>query len=188
MVQQGGSMKELIGKKIKGFKFDNANDLPYINKLMNNYIGKVGVITEVFDECVTVIFDGIKWFYPLPEALNHIVEEHPKRGNEVLVWDRYESTAVKRIFLAYIEGAEYPIQVVLNGYEENFKNGETFATSKYRNYKTIPQKTKAAELIQIFGKELALIAVDEILKVAFFASDEIYNHYLEVKQEIENYE
>jgi hypothetical protein len=38
------------------------------------------------------------------------------------------------------------------------------------------------------AKQLALFAVDEILKVAFFASDEIYNHYLEVKQEIENYE
>jgi hypothetical protein len=46
-------------------------------------------------------------------------------------------------------------------------------------------KEKAAELIQIFGKELALIAVNEIIKVAFFASDEIYNHYLEVKQEIQ---
>ena len=31
----------------------------------------------------------------------------------------------------------------------------------------------------------ALIAVDEILKVAFYATDEIYNYYLEVKQEIE---
>lgn len=31
----------------------------------------------------------------------------------------------------------------------------------------------------------ALIAVDEILKVAFYATDEMYNYYLEVKQEIE---
>jgi hypothetical protein len=185
MVQQGGNMKELIGKKIKGFKFESQT----FNKKMNKYIGKIGTIIEKFNGSVDVQFaNGMVWSYPLPEALNYIVEEHPQRGDEVLVWDRYESNAVKRIFLAYIEGAEYPIQVVLNGYEENFKNGETFATSKYRNYKTIPQKTKAAELIQIFGKELALIAVDEILKVAFFASDEIYNHYLEVKQEIENYE
>lgn len=34
-------------------------------------------------------------------------------------------------------------------------------------------------------KQCALIAVDEILRVAFFATDEIYNYYLEVKQEIE---
>ena len=38
------------------------------------------------------------------------------------------------------------------------------------------------------AKQCALISVDEILKVAFFASEEIYTHYLEVKKEIENYE
>ena len=35
------------------------------------------------------------------------------------------------------------------------------------------------------AKECALIAVDKILKVAFFAHDDIYNHYLEVKIELE---
>ena len=35
------------------------------------------------------------------------------------------------------------------------------------------------------AKDCALIAVDKILKVAFFAHDDIYNHYLEVKIEIE---
>ena len=34
-------------------------------------------------------------------------------------------------------------------------------------------------------KQCALIAVDEILRTAFFATDEIYNFYIEVKQEIE---
>jgi hypothetical protein len=35
------------------------------------------------------------------------------------------------------------------------------------------------------AKECALIAVDEILKVAFYSTDKIYNYYIEVKQEIE---
>lgn len=34
-------------------------------------------------------------------------------------------------------------------------------------------------------KQCALIAVNEILKVAFYADDKIYNYYLKVKQEIE---
>jgi len=34
-------------------------------------------------------------------------------------------------------------------------------------------------------KKCALIAVDEILKVAFYANDEIYNFYINVKLEIE---
>jgi hypothetical protein len=51
-------------------------------------------------------------------------------------------------------------------------------------------KEKAEELVdkmfdKYTAKECALIAVDEILKVAFYATDEIYNHYLEVKNEIE---
>jgi hypothetical protein len=55
-------------------------------------------------------------------------------------------------------------------------------------------KEKAQNLVQkfiqtngnsFFAKECALIAVDEILKVAFYASNEIYEHYIQVKQEIE---
>jgi hypothetical protein len=37
----------------------------------------------------------------------------------------------------------------------------------------------------IIAKKAALIAVNNILKVAFYANDRIYNYYLEVKQEIE---
>ena len=38
---------------------------------------------------------------------------------------------------------------------------------------------------RIRAKQCALIAVDQVLKAAFYASDEIYTYYLEVKQEIE---
>jgi hypothetical protein len=35
------------------------------------------------------------------------------------------------------------------------------------------------------AKQCALIAVDGILRVAFYAPNEIYEHYMQVKQEIE---
>jgi hypothetical protein len=35
------------------------------------------------------------------------------------------------------------------------------------------------------AKQCSLITVDEILKVAFYSTDKIYNFYIEVKQEIE---
>jgi hypothetical protein len=53
---------------------------------------------------------------------------------------------------------------------------------------------KAKELVEkfiqtngnsFFAKECALIAVDEILKVAFYANNEIYEHYMQVKIEID---
>ena len=62
-------------------------------------------------------------------------------------------------------------------------------------------KEKAKELMDNFEDELmecdtyfleaakqrcALILVDEVLKVAFYSKDEIYNFYIEVKLEIEN--
>jgi hypothetical protein len=163
MVQQGGNMKELTGKKIKGFEFKSKSaSLPIYNKEMDNYIGKIGVIYSVCNGFIDVQFDNRPWSYPLPEALNHIVEEHPQRGDEVLVWDRYESKAVKRIFLAYIEGAEYPIQVVLNGYEKLFKNEKPFATTKYQNYKTIPQKTKLTmqQIADKFGIDVNYLEIE----------------------------
>jgi hypothetical protein len=59
-------------------------------------------------------------------------------------------------------------------------------------------KEKAKELIDKYyqkyadssypdnmAKDCALIAVNDILRVAFYANDEIYNHYLKVKQELE---
>ncbi len=47
-------------------------------------------------------------------------------------------------------------------------------------YDLIPMNTIS------FAKQCALIAVDEILKGTFYATDGIYNYYHEVKLEIEN--
>jgi hypothetical protein len=58
----------------------------------------------------------------------------------------------------------------------------------------VTAKKEAEEIVEkfiqtngnsFFAKECALIAVDEILKVAFYTNDEIYEHYIQVKQEIE---
>jgi hypothetical protein len=58
-----------------------------------------------------------------------------------------------------------------------------------------PAKEKAKELVDkmdmVVGggnydaKEYALISISEVLRCALFATDEIYNYYLEVKIEIE---
>ena len=73
---------------------------------------------------------------------NLIGKEHPKRGNEVLVWDDNQRNAVKRIFLAYIKGTKYPVITVINGDEELYKNGDMFGIYFYKHYKLPPQKTK----------------------------------------------
>ena len=55
--------------------------------------------------------------------------------------------------------------------------------NKFYNTSSHPHHVESR---QQFAKQCSLIAVDEILKVAFYANDEIYNFYLEVKQEIAN--
>lgn len=52
-------------------------------------------------------------------------------------------------------------------------------------FKELPQEGTLMFYVAFeISKQCALIAIDEILKAAFYATDEIYNYYLEVKQEI----
>ena len=60
------------------------------------------------------------------------------------------------------------------------------AEDLFNQYLHITLNVESDKDINIFtAKQCALIAVDEILKVAFYSTDEIYNFYIEVKQEIE---
>jgi len=68
------------------------------------------------------------------------LEEMPKRGDEVFVWDNDEGKKRKKIFLTYIEGAKYPVQVVSDGDEENFRNGKAFGIADYKHFKPINSK------------------------------------------------
>jgi hypothetical protein len=66
---------DLIGRKVYGFKFsDNLKDS--YNNEMDQYIGKVGVITEIniIGTHVKITFDNYEhWFYPLDQVKEHLV-------------------------------------------------------------------------------------------------------------------
>lgn len=69
--------KELIGRKVRGFKFEPSSFLGY-NHEMNNYIGKEGVICyyDLYNKSYRVNFDEEHWFYPDSEIEKHLVEEN----------------------------------------------------------------------------------------------------------------
>lgn len=70
--------KYLIGRKIRGFKVSDDPKNRY-NHFMDNVIGKIGEIFYVSGDYIHVIFDNDnRWNYPLPEALEFIVEETPE--------------------------------------------------------------------------------------------------------------
>ena len=66
--------ERLIGRKVKGFKFDKSW---YLQK-MDNYIGKIGIIKEylISDKWFGVEFlDGQIFGYPADQIEAHLVEE-----------------------------------------------------------------------------------------------------------------
>jgi hypothetical protein len=69
----------LIGKKVRGFKFDNDKyDYGYSDK-MDKHIGEVGIIkeyTQVFNAYL-VDFENEDWYYPAELIEQHLVEENP---------------------------------------------------------------------------------------------------------------
>jgi hypothetical protein len=56
----------------------------------------------------------------------------------------------------------------------------------YNKYRTLEGKFGDKVLYNYDAKQCALIAVDEVLKAAFYAKNEIYDFYIEVKLEIQN--
>ena len=51
--------------------------------------------------------------------------------------------------------------------------------------KELVERYLSAGMIITQAKQCAIIEVDEVLKAAFYANDELYNFYLETKNEIE---
>lgn len=83
-------MKDLIGKKVRGFKFEGD----YYPATMDEYIGVIGKIVDVCKKykTATVNFnnDGYYWDYPLDQIEQHLVKEEPTT-EEILkmVYDKW---------------------------------------------------------------------------------------------------
>jgi hypothetical protein len=71
---------KLIGKKVKGFKFDDGiqKDFEYVSD-MDSQIGKIGKIKNYrnSDNSYHVEFENDYWFYPAELIEQHLVEENP---------------------------------------------------------------------------------------------------------------
>jgi hypothetical protein len=73
------TINNLIGKKIKGFKFDDGRyQFAYLSE-MDEYIGKVGAIISYsnINNAFSVSFENKRWSYPAELIEQHLVEENP---------------------------------------------------------------------------------------------------------------
>lgn len=68
-------MENLIGKKVIGFKFEDDYNI-FFDERMNNYIGQVGEIDDIYYSNVEVRFeDGQIWVYPFELIEDYLVDE-----------------------------------------------------------------------------------------------------------------
>lgn len=78
--------KELIGKKVIGFKFEENKDLRYKSP-MEKYIGKIGKIGEVAkiykDGTCVIDFGDDFFFYPADQIEAHLVEDEETIKEEI---------------------------------------------------------------------------------------------------------
>ena len=74
-------MENLIGRKVKGFKFEGCFDLSYLSE-MDKKIGEVGKVIIIEDDTFGVEFKNDQYWYPLSEIEKHLVEENEIEVND----------------------------------------------------------------------------------------------------------
>jgi hypothetical protein len=78
--------KDLIGKKVKGFKFEDTNKICYVN-FMDRHIGEIGEITSYNPKSnfYRVDFPNDYWFYPAEEIEKHLVETEKQNKMKITI-------------------------------------------------------------------------------------------------------
>ena len=66
-----------MGRKCKGFRFEDVDDTPW-GELMENFIGKVGLIVYQDDDSVKIEFEDNGWYYPISLIEPHLIPETPE--------------------------------------------------------------------------------------------------------------
>ena len=164
-LKQITTMKNLIGKQIRGFKFIETENCETVgwNNSMETYIGKLGTIIEAYGDYVRVKFeDGKNWVYPINLIKDHLVGELPERGDTILVWDDGMDPD-EAIFLAFIPGAALPVICVQPCDEDNFRNEIPFDTLSYQYWKPASGRVKLTlqDIADKFGIDVNRLEIEE---------------------------
>lgn len=97
-------MKNLIGKKVRGFKFESRRWYLY-DPAMYSYEGEVGEIEEYKDEdeFYKVKFKDDFWYYPAELIEQHLVDHDLTETTE-----QYTDAIKEAIIKAYFNGTSLP--------------------------------------------------------------------------------
>lgn len=120
--------KHLIGKKVRGFRFERDDSIPLSFTVgMEPFLGEVGIISDVDSGRVKVCFPGDHWYYPLSEIEKHLIDDTPSQYEVgMTVYDyKYGKGLVKSIDYGLNGCEEFPVEVDFGGHSEFYtKNGQ----------------------------------------------------------------
>jgi hypothetical protein len=71
-------MKNYVGRKCKGFRFESGTDHTHWVSSMESYIGEIGYIKEQHIDCVIVDFKTTLICYPISLIEEHLIPETPE--------------------------------------------------------------------------------------------------------------
>jgi hypothetical protein len=71
-------MKNYIGRKCKGFRFESGTDGVKWLEEKKNQIGEVGLIVKQIDGYVVIEFKDYSWSYPISLIVPHLIPETPE--------------------------------------------------------------------------------------------------------------
>jgi hypothetical protein len=142
-------MKNYVGRKIRGFKFEDGTDGVDWMESKKKHIGREGLIISSLNGFANVEFDYETWLYPLSLIEPHLIEEETPEiidlsnvdGVEMMVSDDYEYWVKAKV-----------IAKLVDAYIDNHANVWYYA-------EPIPQipKYTHAELVEKLGHDFEII-------------------------------
>jgi hypothetical protein len=142
-------MKNYVGRKCKGFRFEDGTDGLEWNPMMRHHIKEVGVIEIQYKNSVRVQFEGYNWSYPISLIEPYLIPETPEipqlgEGVEMEVSDDNEKWYIKAVIAQMQDGLFVT-------------NDNCFLTWKYaRPIQEVKKYTKE-DLVKILGHDFEII-------------------------------
>jgi hypothetical protein len=132
-------MKNYVGRKIRGFRFEDCTDGVLWNEDMAIYIGEVGECIRQNNDCLRLEFDDTNWGYPISLIEQHLIEE-----------EEPEISGLEALFIVYGGCGTEEEKILYNKCTEIIQKEKKRLQSIYINTK--PKYTHA-ELVEKLGHD-----------------------------------
>jgi hypothetical protein len=157
--------EQLIGRKVRGFWFDDSKyPVGYISQ-MDKYIGKKGKIIEYDShlDLFGVQFKLNKFWYPADKIEAHLVDEQTKFP-KAWAWDDDVNQAFETYLIAELEGMEDGCNYlcVRPGDLNRFEKKQWFRTDLYKHIAHTPLLNDIITVVEKYGKDFVIKTVEKL--------------------------